>query len=50
MKFFCGERASGGNVSETDEGVHQRKLSRMVELQARDTFATGRDCRLDQFL
>lgn len=50
MKLFRGEVSPSGNVREADESMHQGKLSRVVELQSRDTFPAGCDRRCDQSL
>jgi hypothetical protein len=50
MALLRGEVSPGGDMREADQSMHQGKLSRVVELQSRDTFPAGCDRRFDQFL
>ena len=42
--LYCRKGASRGDVSEPYQGVHQRKLSWVVQFQARNPFTTGKHC------
>src|ERR687892_269182 len=44
------EGAAGSDVCEPDQGLHDGKLARMIELQARNAFAARQDGRLAQLL
>ena len=41
MDFGGGERVTSGDMGEADEGMHQRQLPGMVQLQARNPLAIG---------
>lgn len=43
MQFCPGEGALGGDVGETQESVHEGELPRMIELQAGNAFAVGKE-------
>ena len=44
IKLSSRKGASRGDVGEPDQGVHQRKLSCVVQFQAGNPFAAGKDC------
>ena len=51
IKLSSREGASRGDVSEPDQGVHQRQLAWVVQFQAGNPFATGKHggfCQLTQ--
>jgi len=44
-----GELAAGGDVGKSYPSVHDRQLSRVIELEARDPLSAGKDSGLGQF-
>jgi len=48
VKIGRGEPSTGGDAGKADQGMHDRQLSRVVELETRDPPSTGENGRLRQ--
>lgn len=48
MDLAGAEEASGGDVGETKQGLHQSQLPRMIEFQTRDAPAVGQNGGLSE--
>ena len=48
IKLGGGKSVAGSNVSEANQGMHEGKLSRVVEFEPRDAFTTGKHGGLGQ--
>ncbi len=49
MNILRHEGVAGDKVGEANQGMHQGKLSRVIELQPRYPLAVGQHCGLSQF-
>lgn len=49
VKIGRGEPATGGDVGKADQGMHDRQLSRVIQLETGDPPSTGEHGRLGQF-